>query len=177
LDDSELKPQHFKVKADWSLNEVAPFLPKKVIYYSDGMLRWRTGGRAYTAAAPPPYDHGFTNFIYEELSSTNSNGIEIPTKFRFARYGFVETNFQIIHLVSGKIDTITPKISVFSFKPPYIGEIRILDKRYGSSNPPLDDFIFPAKDGNWTSTNADQIYQQDLRMRSRIESGRKGVVF
>ena len=62
FDDPELKRQHFREKADWSVSERPPFLPTKVSYYSDGKLRWRNAEVGYTNSAPAPYDHGFTNF-------------------------------------------------------------------------------------------------------------------
>lgn len=160
LDDSELKKQHFKVKANWSLNENMPFLPRNVRYYSDGKRRYRTGGIASTNLAPPPYDHGFTNFTYEELSSTNAAGIEVPTEFRFIRYGFGGTRIlKPIVVATGKIDRFAPGVSVSVFRPPFTGPINIIDKRHPWFNPAKDDFIYPAQDGNWADTNASRIYR------------------
>ena len=115
---------------------------------------------------------GSRTFTYEQLSSTNSNGVEIPAEFRFIRYGFVGTNLEIINVVSGKTSEFAGAASVSAFRPAFTGEIRIADKRYASSNPPVNDFLFPAKDGNWNCTNADQIYRRDIRISSRIESER-----
>jgi hypothetical protein len=164
LDDWQLKSQHFKEKADWSLNKGGPFLPRRAVYYSDGLLRHRTGGIASTNLAPPPYNHGFTNFTYEELSSTNSGGIEIPTEFRFIRYGFVGTGIPTpIFVVTGKIEKLAPGVSVSVFRPPFTGQINIVDNRHPSFNPTMNDFIYPAQDGNWADTNVNRIHRRELR--------------
>lgn len=163
LDDNQLKDQHFKVLAGWSLNDVAPFLPKRVTYFSDGKLRSRVNGTSSIRPAPPPYNHGFTNFIYEELSATNSDGLEIPKEFRFTRYGFVGDNFTPIVIVSGRVDQFTPNASATVFTPPYTGSIEVADKRFALSNPPVDLVLFPASDGNWTGTNVERLYQRELK--------------
>ncbi|HUD48239.1 MAG TPA: hypothetical protein VMR33_15510 [Candidatus Baltobacteraceae bacterium] len=163
LDDYQLREQHFKVLAGWSLNEVAPFLPKRVTYYSDGNLRGRVNGTSYVGLAPSPYDHGFTNFIYEELSATNSGGLEIPKEFRFTRYGFVRDSLTPIVIVSGRVDQFTPNASATVFTPPYTGGIEIADKRFALSNPPVDMVLFPASNGNWKGTNVERLYQRELK--------------
>jgi hypothetical protein len=168
LDDSNLKTEHFKEKADWILNDQEPFLPHKVTYFSDGKLRGRVNGISHTNAAPAPYDQGFTNFTYEELSSSNQAGAEVPAEFRFIRYEFLGTATpEPITVTTGQIDKFTFGTSVSTFAPPFAGDINVFDKRYQSSNPPIQDLIYPAHNGNWIGTNEDQIYRQELRSRHR----------
>jgi len=150
LDDAELKRQHFKERAEWSLHKNPPFLPHKVAYYSDGLLRHRTGGVASTNRAPAPYDHGFTHFTYETLASTNVGGIEVPQEFRFIRYSFPKTTkLAPIWVVTGKIDHVSPGTSVSVFRPPFSGTITIVDKRYSDPILSGENLIFESQNAEW----------------------------
>jgi len=173
FDDPKLNEEGFKMRAYWSRNEHPPFLPKQVAYYFDGTLRYRITDVPFPHFAPAPWNKGFTNFTYNEISSTNFGGIQIPTEFEFVRYGFGEgLGLHKIEFISGKVDEFEPGVSVSDFKPAYTGEIAIFDKRFARSGPPVNDLTFPARDGKWESPDIEKIYRRDVKEQIEENSPR-----
>jgi hypothetical protein len=162
LDDPRLNDEGFKMRASWSLNENPPYLPKQVAYYFDGTLRYRITDVPFPHFAPPPWNKGFTNFTYNEISSTNFGGTQIPTEFEFVRYGFVDLKLQKIEFVTGKIDEFEPGASVSDFKPAYAGEMHIIDKRFRDPKSPKDFLMFAARDGSWESPKMRKLYRRAM---------------
>ncbi len=168
LDDVQLKSRNFKERAECVLGKNPPYLPQQVVYYSDGLLRHRVNGVASTNVAPPPYDHGFTNFTYETLLATNSGGIEIPAEFRFTRYSVETGTLRPIYIVTGRMDKFVPGASVSVFRPAIDRKLSIVDNMYAASNPPVKNLIFTTTNGSWDCPNLDVLYRQRLREQLQL---------
>ena len=86
LDDPALRANHFTCAAQ--IQTDAAGLPLEVIYLSDGVYRGLDGTKnlPITRNLPPPYDKGFTNAVFQRISSRLVDGTQVPDVFRFTLY-------------------------------------------------------------------------------------------
>lgn len=152
LDDPQLLKEGFTVKSDFTLAAQRPYLPTHIVYWNDGNYRvgpTSANSKRMVYAAPPPFNVGYTNAIYESLSSTNFEGWEIPIEFKFTRYFISGDKLAIRTEAIGKVESLLPSPKIQKLRPSFIGEAFIHDFRFSRSIPPVNIVRYHARDGNW----------------------------
>jgi hypothetical protein len=127
-----------KLKALRSMSDHFPFLPTRVVYLSDGQL-YDFNGKLIRYE--PPYDHGFTNAVYEVHSITNHNGLELPLRSSLKLFDRVTnamsaSDLRAVGDYQIQLLTVKTNLSISSFQPPLPGRTVVADHRfYGRENP------------------------------------------
>jgi hypothetical protein len=78
-----------RLEAEYELMPGTVALPLKIVYYSDGLYRFRTRDKPEVLSwrpHDPPYHGGFTNALYAVTGVTNREGAWFPSGFRFEEY-------------------------------------------------------------------------------------------
>jgi hypothetical protein len=133
LDDPLLKASHFTCSA---VIETDPLgLPVHVAYFNDGFYRGidRLKGAAVTQRLPAPYDKGYTNAVFERISSAMFEGQAIPDAFRFVLYATpiaAPVPLRLLMVVEGRpTSRRTDHVSASDFRPQFGGKASVWDSR------------------------------------------------
>ncbi len=86
FDDENLEYTTFTLAAEWILTKSSPHFAERVVYHCDGKYHANSKGKSVVVEAAPPYNHGWTNAVYEVLSMTNLAGFPVPHRARFTRF-------------------------------------------------------------------------------------------
>jgi len=157
----------FLQKAEWELATVAPFLPTKVIYYADGVIRVRgvEAGRF-----PPPFDNGFTNAIYEVIAFTNISGLAFPrvavlTVFSPKITGVPQRNLRVINQYTIELSQAGLSTYGATFVPQLPDKCVVTDGRLQDEVGTLTYF----SEGFWPTVN--QLKKTAVYMQARLDRG------
>ena len=131
LDDLTLRKEGYTMKG--FLKKADGGLPDEMIYFHDGLTYGRTKEGRTTRRAPPPFQDGFTNAIYQMLESTNFGPWRIPLKFEFVRFGVPHRNMAPLDVrckISGELKTPVRNAVASDFSPKLEGRIYVDDTRF-----------------------------------------------
>lgn len=139
LDDPHLRDEGFKMEGRWSISSELPYLPLRVEYLNDGVVRAYDFKNKERVTFPyrDPYNKGHIDADYLVLEKTNIGGITLPAKFIFKTYAlppFVSTNDHPTNLmVRSEIEvsevTVSLSPNLQSFRPQFSGMVNYTDKR------------------------------------------------
>ncbi|MCX8156766.1 MAG: hypothetical protein N3J91_10020 [Verrucomicrobiae bacterium] len=136
LDDMRLHNEGFTVLARSAINEKPPGLPKCVTYFNDGWVRTVGPDRERSVFRyNPPYDLGFSNFIYYSDKWVSRQGVELPGEFHAVRYapkynGRDTNDLSVITDVRGWSTQIVVSDDILVTPPQYEGVIDVIDYRH-----------------------------------------------
>ena len=100
------------VPGTWQISPEAPHLPVRVTLQHSGLHYARNADGYKSTPFVAPYNLGFTNILYEVLSSTNIGGLVFPQSFRMTDYfpckGVTDdkTLLKTVALIEGRVTRI-----------------------------------------------------------------------
>ncbi|MBI3416610.1 MAG: hypothetical protein HY043_15060 [Verrucomicrobia bacterium] len=100
-----------------------PRLPQKIVYFSDGVGRYApSDDRSYEFQLSPPYQNGYTNAIYQVLTTTNVGGMFFPlratlTMFCQANNAVNSNDLFACNIYDIRTKKVIPSTSVTDFRP------------------------------------------------------------
>jgi hypothetical protein len=135
-EDPELRRQPFDIATFPVLSQREPQLPMFVSFVNDGYYRSYNPASKSLDVIPlqPPYDQGYTNAVYQALSVTNLNNLELPGNFVFAVYstplGSSRVPFERV-ILRGTTTSVHDSAPSASTLPELSGVASVADYRLG----------------------------------------------
>lgn len=172
----------YQMPGSWQISDQTPFLPNMVVYFSDGIMRqWAEQRDSWVkppqmTAMPKPYDHGFTNHIYNVGKSVRIGAHVLPEQFTFNSYdrksvGVDSNDLFLISEFIGIATNVHIIASPTTFLPNLPSAASVREERFVRSSPPVHTFFYPSR-GAWLSdsevTNMPQFASQVVKQSQQI---------
>jgi hypothetical protein len=181
VEDPKTRTQPFEMQIYFERLNGKPRLPASVSFINDGVYRSYNPATGLSDIIPlkPPYDKGFTNALYQVISTKTSFGLELPEEFLFVAYSTPignATPFELLQ-VHGWIASVGQfkgeEFNLHAFK----GNAQIYDYRVSAAVHVLESnrispFIaYPVTNGAWLSEPAVARVRSDaeLRMQKQLQ--------
>jgi len=124
-------PPGCTVKAGWDEDPQDPYFIRRAVLYNEGTIEFLDGR---TMAAPPPYDHGYSNYVYTVLEDAHIGGTKLPIRFQMedfapAPHAQSASDRTPLWRLTGTITSYGPVASGQSCLPPITQRTRIQDFR------------------------------------------------
>lgn len=170
----------YPITAKWELLDSQRGTPARVVYHNKGLL-WQLSGTAATDRssgdelmevtelqavfypAPPPFDKGFTNAVYQVLTSTNivyspkgiaeSSLLTLPTAFQLTYmappYEGSGTDMITMWAIAAQVESITVGANPPRFAPEANLKTLVVDERIERKEPGQPPIRYLATHGIW----------------------------
>lgn len=166
------------MKAIW-LQPSSNSPPVSVTYLADGILRSvDANGNRHATIVPPPLDKGYTNAVLSSLTTTNFDGIIVPLRFVFHRYGLklagrspAESFARTV--TEAQVSTIGVPKGLKSLKPEFAGSLLVRDNRFRNARPSVPVMFYSVSNNTWPDTQALWLkYKQEAKIS---EANRRAI--
>jgi len=181
LSDLALTYTNYTVVGAWEMAQKPPTLPGKVVYYSDGIIRYVDKlGHRKISQHPSPYDKGFCEASFSALATTNVGGMEFPKSFEFIRFvpkfGGNDTNeLVILCKYFGVIADVSLENDRASFAPEIEPPAYVEDRRLLVTAPFAKPIYYQVTNQSWLSTDnavVKKLHEERLLDSKLIEKPR-----
>jgi hypothetical protein len=171
---SSLRNTGFTIPATWSLSAASPRLPEKIIYLNEG-LQWSNAG----ASGPdfpryaPPFAQGFTNAVFERLSTTNLAMLSLPSEFTFTRYAAAGSKLLVDVKIHGRASAASLLATRPRFKPEVTAKVDVADMRFSKDKRPIPVLRYATSNAVWQEKEALVSLATKARLKTATASRRK----
>ncbi len=179
-------------EAAWELHRKPPFLPNVAVAWSDGTVDWWENPASgpwvkppIPGKLPPPYDEGYTNFVFHRIASTNVEGMELPQTSRFVRYAPVlgsktRETLRVQSVATIELEKVNVAVASDSTLPGVPGETACADYRFALDEGTVLGYVNYAFSDRWLNNaevKALPDFQKHLESRNRgIKAAAKGTL-
>lgn len=116
------RPQDTRLKADWQTSNSSIAIPNRVVMWNAGTYLANDENRLVEMPFHKPYHAGFTNSVFEVISTTNLNDVTLPNSFRITRFSPLRNarsnkELRIASVIECAAESISPLPQDFTVKP------------------------------------------------------------
>ena len=172
----DLNNANFKLPMDVKRNNASPFFLSSLTMFMDGSWRsWEEPHDAWVRPPsmkplPPPYENGYTNYMYQVRNFEITGNITYPQRFSFTSYQMrqnasASSDLDVVSTLEGQVSRFEMKSETVSLIPEIPTGLPLAEERFIWDEQPVFSFLHQSV-GRWLPKNEVKklpAYEKQLR--------------
>jgi hypothetical protein len=151
-------------------------LPQSIQYFNPGYFFGYVEGKMNKLPAPSPFDKGFVEATYSATQTTNIGSLVIPTRCTFSNFFLKSNSGNKVELYACRtVETVVSSVkdgcSLTNFLPTVSEATWVGDRRFSTSEKPINEIGYMITNYEWPSTNAPWVvaaYTHEVVTRPKV---------